>query len=115
MRAQLLSHSKNCSSTRVCIRLENNDYNDGKQAGRKEEKAPDWRWVGSPGEEYCKGQSESTGKKNAKTETQQPGVMKGSTDRHAGRSYGALIPLSGEITFEFLLFLHRMPLFIHLQ
>ena len=43
-----------------------------------------------------------TDEQNAKTETQQPGVMTRSTDRHAGRSYGAPIPLSGEITPKFI-------------
>ena len=43
-------------------------------------------------------------RQNARTEMQ-PGVMAG----------GALIPLSGGITPESLLFLHRMPLFIHLR
>ena len=37
------------------------------------------------------------------------------TKNHTGRSYGALIPLLGEINPKLLLFLHIMPFFIHLQ
>ena len=88
----------------------------------------DWRWAGSHS-------STQFWNRNAYNECMQAGRRNARRDRltmgrqseinwqreewrpgrHAGRSYGALIPLLGGITPELLLFLHRMPLFIHLS